>query len=90
VTVAVDRSAAARRLCRRLADEIARIAPSGIGLCEPAWSSVAAASDDFLDLLYDWEQTGDEAVYPDLRCAYLDVVAAWQAAVARHEEGAHA
>jgi hypothetical protein len=90
VTRANDRSDAAARLCRRLADDVGRIAPPGIGLWAPAWSGVAAASDRFLDLLSEWERTGDEAVLPDLRRAYYQVLDAWRSAAGRYEEAAHA
>lgn len=79
------REAAARKLCRRLTDDVARIAPPGLGTEPWAWRLVTSASDRFLDLLHEWERTGDRGTLLDeLRVAYYAVVDAWRTAAARH------
>jgi hypothetical protein len=90
MSTTTDRPEAARRLCRRLADDVAGVAPREMGLWAPAWSSVTAASDHFLDLLHEWERTGDDATLPELRQAYYDVLNAWKSAAGQYRESAHA
>ena len=77
------REAGARRLCRRLAADIAAVAPEGLGSWPPAWELVEAPSGRFLDRLHEWVETGDDELGDVLRYAYVDVVAAWKTAADR-------
>jgi hypothetical protein len=77
------RQAKAARLCRRLAQAVAAIAPQGIGAWPEAWDIVDPASAEFLSLLTQWEASGDAEILPRLEAAYDAVLAAWTEAVER-------
>lgn len=74
----------ATELCRRLATDVARVAPPGLGTWEPAWKIISDPSDRFLDLLNEWEATGTPELRPAISEAYDAVVAAWTDAASRY------
>lgn len=71
-------------LCRRLAADVAKVAPAGLGTWGPAWEIVAAPSGRFLGLLNEWEATGAPELRPQIREAYDATVAAWTEAARRY------
>jgi len=73
-------------LCRRLSAEIAKVAPAGLGTWAPAWEIVEEASTRFLDLLNEWERTGNPDLRPAIREAYDATVAAWTEAARRYAD----
>lgn len=79
-----DRRERAAELCRRLAADVAKVAPKGLGAWPPAWEIVEAPSKRFLDLLDEYVETGErERLIPPIREAYAAVVAAWEEAARR-------
>jgi hypothetical protein len=83
------RADAGRRLCRKLAGDVRELAPAGIGRWDPAWRTVSAATDAFLDTLAAWESTGSDALLPELRARYFAVLDAWRTAAAHVRRVAH-
>ena len=82
----MTRAEAARKLCERLAQDVAAIAPVGIGYWAEAWEIVAAADASFVILLSAWEATGSEADRTKVRAAFNAVLDAWREAVRQYEE----
>lgn len=80
-----DRRERGRELCRRLCQDVASIAPAGIGRWGRAWEIVDPPSADFMVVLFRWEQTGDDAERPALKAAYRAVLDAWRDAAAEYE-----
>ena len=76
---ATTRHDRARLLCKRLSDDINAVCPPGLGEHPRAWEIVEQPSKVFLDLLGCWER-GNDAIKPELRIAYDDVVKAWRRA----------
>lgn len=85
MTVELRRSRG-RELCAHLAEEIATIAPPGIGNWDEAWRIVAQADAEFMVDLFEWERSGDDAVQVRVREGYDRVLDAWQKAVAAWEQ----
>ena len=75
-------------LCRRLAHDVADLAPEGIGGWPQAWDIVADADAGFLVALTAWEATGAERERDSVRTAYLAVMDAWKVAVGQYLESA--
>jgi hypothetical protein len=80
-----ERREGGARLCRRLTDEVEKLAPEGIGRWPQTWEIVGEADAAFLAALTHWEATGDEAHKPPLREAYYSVLDAWRQAVSEYE-----
>ena len=73
-------------LCRRLSDEVAREAPTGLGHWEPAWQRVEAPSRALLEALSAFEGSGrTEDKQAAVRLAG-DVLLAWRSAAAEWEQ----
>lgn len=83
---AAERRERGTLLCRRLADDAARIAPEGIGGWDRTWDIVADADSSFVLALTAWEATGAEKYKPALRQAYFKVLEAWRQATAEFEQ----
>ncbi len=75
-----ERIARGDRLCRRLTEDVGRIAPPGIGQWDGAWRIVGEVSASFLAELTAWEATGEPHLIPRLRELYDGVVEAWRTA----------
>ena len=82
----MTRAEAARKLCERLARDVAAIAPVGIGYWDQAWDIVARADAEFVAELSAWEATGSESARTKVRAAYHAVLDAWREAVRQYEE----
>ncbi|MDP2959267.1 MAG: hypothetical protein Q8N53_22790 [Longimicrobiales bacterium] len=67
-------------LCRQLADEVAKVAPRGLGAWAPAWDIVAEADVAFMIALTAWEVGPSEPARLRVRDAYRTVMGAWRAA----------
>lgn len=78
-------------LCRRLAADVAKLAPEGIGRWDTAWEMVAGADATFMAALSGWEADPSEAALDRVRNAYGAVIDAWREAAheyrARQEAG---
>ena len=72
------------RLCRRLAKDVAHLAPEGIGRWDRAWDIVGPSDAEFMLALAKWEETGSEDDKPALRAAYFAVLDAWRQAAAEY------
>jgi len=83
---AAERREGGIRLCRRLAEEVAEIAPQGIGRWDRAWEIVDGPSAAFMIALTRWEATGSERDKPPLRTAYYAVLEAWREATAEYHQ----
>ena len=81
----MTRAEAARKLCERLAGDVASIAPVGIGYWAEAWEIVAAADASFVIALSAWEATGSEVDRAKVRAAFNAVLDAWREAVRQFE-----
>ncbi len=75
-----DRRHRGSLLCIRLAEDISRVVPDGIGTWDHAWEIVAAADTAFMLALLEWEATGQAALKRPLRDAYFAVIDAWREA----------
>jgi hypothetical protein len=71
-------------LCRRLAADVAKVAPPGLGAWAPAWDAVASADAAFMVALTAWECDPSERTRLRLRDAYRTVLAAWKRAAAEY------
>jgi len=74
------------RLCRELSLRVAEAASPGLGLWDPAWIRVEGPSTRFLDLLKEWEETGDAAVKERVKRAAGEVLEAWKDADRQYRE----
>ena len=72
-------------LCRQLAGEIEKLAPTGIGKWARTWAIVSEADASFMIALAAWEATGSEDDLPPLRTAYHAVLEAWRRAATEFE-----
>lgn len=75
-----DRRAWSDDLCHRLHAGIAQQSPPGLGPWPKAWEIVEEPSKRLLDLLGDWERTGNEADQRAAIVAAEDVALAWERA----------
>jgi hypothetical protein len=75
-----DRTAAARRIARWLAEQVRQVAPPGLGYWPDAWQLVDAPSGAFLDALADWQASGSAADQQRAQTTAAAVLAAWRAA----------
>ena len=91
---AEERRAWADDLCRRLHRGVAYQSPAGLGRWAPAWRMVAAPSERLLDLLAEYERTGNVADKLAAEHAAGDVAFAWERAAKAWErhlvDGRHA
>jgi hypothetical protein len=85
---AADRRERGTLLCRRLAEDVAKLAPEGIGAWTRTWEIVADADSSFMVALTSWEATGDDSMRPALRAAYARALDAWREAVAEWQREA--
>lgn len=83
-----DRREKGRRLCRRLAEDVAAIAPPGLGLWPQAWETVQRPSTELLDVLLEWQRTGDATLVARIRELYDATVESWREAARRFEHEA--
>lgn len=81
-----ERTERANRLCRRLAGDVAAIAPAGLGTWDRAWEIVDPPSAELLAALTAWEATGDEEAVAAVKAAYDAVLAAWREAARQYRE----
>jgi hypothetical protein len=65
-------------LCQRLHEDVSRVTPAGLGRWPGAWDRVEAPSKALLDLLAEWEQTGNEADRRAAKVAATIVFVAWR------------
>ena len=79
------RRSRARELCVHLTEQIANIAPPGIGNWDEAWEIVAQADAEFMVALFEWERTGDDAAQVRVREGYDRVLDAWREATRQFE-----
>ena len=79
------RRSRARELCVHLTEQIANIAPPGIGNWGGAWGIVGDADAEFMVALFEWERTGDDAVQIRVREGYDRVLDAWREASRQYE-----
>jgi len=86
--MSTDRHERAAALCRHLTAEVAKVAPAGLGTWAPAWGIVEEPSTRFLDLLNEWERTGNPELRPAIREAYDATVDAWAEAAHHYENRA--
>jgi len=73
-------------LCRRLTEKIAEEVPKGLGRWPGAWKYVDPPSNEFMEILADWEKTG---ALEDKKAAVLsaeEVFQAWKGAALRWEQ----
>lgn len=82
---AADRREGGIRLCRRLARDVARVAPKGVGEWARAWEIVDGPSAEFMVVLTRWEATGSDDDKPPLREAYFSVLDAWRQAAVEYQ-----
>ena len=83
-----DRAELRRRgtlICQRLAADVEKITPAGIGRWERAWKIVGNSSADFMIAIAAWEAEPDEKAQDQVRAAYRVVLDAWRRAVAEWE-----
>ena len=73
-------------LTRRLHEDIAAVCPPELGprIDDQTWDHIAELSDLLLDLLLEWEWTGEPALIDVIRPAYDAVVDAWRHAAAEY------
>ncbi len=71
-------------LCRRLAADVASIAPPGLGAWAPAWGIVAEADVAFMVVLTAWEAEPSEPARLRVRDAYHRVLERWREAATRY------
>lgn len=74
-----------RVLCRRVAERVREVTPSGLGRWDPALELVREPSDGFLDALDAWLDRDDPDTRARLRVATGDLVRAWREAGRRWE-----
>lgn len=72
-------------LCRRLAEDVALIAPQGIGSWDRAWDIVGPADAAFMAALSGWEADPSPGTLERTRAAYQAVLQAWRVATAAWE-----
>ena len=84
----MTRAEASRKLCERLAHDVAKIAPTGIGRWDEAWEMVAAVDVEFILALTRWELTGTDEDRELVRPAYHRVLDAWRTASALYRQSA--
>jgi len=65
-------------LCRQLAEEVARIAPPGLGRWDRAWEIVGPPSADFMAALTAWEADPSPRTKEAVSEAYVELVYAWR------------
>jgi len=87
---AADLTPAERRergteLCRRLAADVASIAPPGLGAWERTWEMVAPVDAEFMMRLTAWEAAPSEPARLRVRDAYRAVLEAWRSAAATYQ-----
>lgn len=71
----------ARAICRRLTEDVASIAPKGIGRWDRAWEIVDSPSAGFMLALSAWEaEPTSESAKQAVRDSYGAVVEAWRQA----------
>jgi hypothetical protein len=79
----------ATEICRRLATDVASIAPPGLGSWDRTWDIVADADTDFMIALTAWEaDPTSEETKQQLRAAYARALDAWREAVAEWQREA--
>ncbi len=81
----MTRAEAARKLCEQLVDDVAAIAPEGIGRWPEAWDIVDPPSAELMVALAAWEATGLEEDRARVRVWYGRVLAAWKEAARQYE-----
>lgn len=81
-----SRTEKARRLCARLAGDVAAIAPAGLGTWDQAWAIVDPPSAELLAALTAWEATGDDDTVAAVKVAYDAVLDAWREAARQYRE----
>lgn len=67
----------AKEICQRIAFEIDRVTPEGLGHWDLAWKIVEGPSNDFLDGLALWEEEDTERTRETLNWAATELVKAW-------------
>jgi hypothetical protein len=73
-----ERRAWSDHLCQRLHKAVARVTPAGLGRWPGAWDRVEAPSKELLDLLAEWEHTGNEADRRAAKDLATTVFMAWR------------
>ena len=73
------------KICRKLTQEVAALAPSGIGRWPTTWDIVAESDADFMIALSRWEADPTDEAKERVRATYGAVLSAWQTAVAEFE-----
>ena len=68
------------RLCRELSRRISEAASPGLGNWAPAWEMVESVSEQFLDLIHEWEETEDSDARRRLEHSAGAVLDAWKEA----------
>ena len=72
-------------LCRRLAQDVAEIAPPSVGAWSRTWDLVAQADADFMASLTGWEADPTPATLDRTSSAYRAVLDAWRQAARQFE-----
>ena len=80
-----NRARVIRVVCERLTEEVAQLAPPGLGDWDGAWEIVDAPSAVFLECLTRWEQTGEQTDQDRCDTAYAVVIDAWRLAASEFE-----
>ncbi|MCH7532509.1 MAG: hypothetical protein IIB36_12240 [Gemmatimonadetes bacterium] len=75
-----ERRARGTELCKRLAADVAKVAPPGLGAWASSWDIVAEASAVFWIELTAWEAAPSEPARLNVRAAYEAVLDAWREA----------
>ncbi len=75
-----ERRERANRLCRELSRQIAMVASPGLGHWDEAWRIVEEPSRRFLDVLGEWEVSGDDDTKHRAKVAAGKVLDAWKEA----------
>lgn len=69
-----------RIICQRVTQEVASVAPKGLGRWPEAWRIVEEPSTRFLDRLAEWEHADTADTRRRLHAAAVEVVEAWRRA----------
>ncbi len=73
------------QICVRLTQDVAKIAPEGIGSWDPAWAIVADADAEFLAALTAWEAEPTDDTKARVKITYHAVLDAWRDAALQYE-----
>ncbi len=81
-----ERRGRGTELCERLTQDVAEIAPPGIGHWDRTWEIVGPADAQFMVALSDWESEPTPEALATVTAAYDAVLDAWGDAVRRFHQ----